>query len=384
MKTISFKDYLFSFQRGNIFSNIKLILKNIFKQIIFKTIALSFLFQKTKKFEKLNIKKIAIYVPEKSGMGDLIMSTLFFKSVRELYSKAEIVIYTKSGIMIDRLNYNQIIDIGKLRIKDQFSSINQQKFDLLLIPEKSIKGSLLFLLSNSIFKLGYLSSYSLKANFKIEALSFVPHQNHYYLKSYLLSKAIHPSVELDKILYKPDLSFFDDKIDNTSSDYVVFIPCVLWSNRSISFEDSKKIVTEVLNSRYKVYLSGGEESIQTNRALLKEFSQFQEKIVFHEKLNLKDFVNVIKNSKGVICGDSGPMHIAYGFQKPVLSFWGPTLPDLRIPSKNTLNSVVIFEKNKCQVTNCYNMEHKPFCKTCLRLENIPDFSNRIKSFLLSI
>ena len=254
MKTISFKDYLFSFQRGNIFSNIKLILKNIFKQIIFKTIALFFLLQKTKKFEKLNIKKIAIYVPEKSGMGDLIMSTLFFKSVRELYSKAEIVIYTKSGLMIDRLNYNQIIDIGKLRIKDQFSSINQQKFDLLLIPEKSIKGSLLFLLSNSIFKLGYLSSYSLKANFKIEALSFVPHQNHYYLKSYLLSKAIHPSVELDKILYKPDLSFFDDKIYNTSSDYVVFIPCVLWSNRSISFEDSKKIVRVYYeDNHYKLF-----------------------------------------------------------------------------------------------------------------------------------
>lgn len=384
MKIISFKDYCYSLRRGGLFNNVGLILIYILKQIIFKTIAIFFLFQTKKKFEVDKIKKIGIYIPESSGMGDLIMSNLFFRSVRELFASAEIIIFTKNGIVVDKLNFDKIVDIGKLSFFKQLSNLNQQKFDLLLFPEKSINGSLFFLFLNSFFKLGYLSSYCVKANFKIGGFNFIPHQNHYYLKSFLLIKAIQSHVDHNVISYKPDLSFMEEKATIFLVDYVVFIPCVSWSNRSISFEDSKIVVSEVLKSKFHIFLSGGQESLQTNQALLKEFAHMKDKILFVEKLNFIDFANVIKKSKGVICGDSGPLHIAFGFEKPVLSFWGPTFPELRVPSINAPNSVIIFEKERCHVTNCFNMEHRPFCQTCLRLENIPNFANKIKTFLLSI
>lgn len=386
MKIVTLKDYLFSLSRGNIFESIKIIFNHLLKKSTFIFLSFLFLFKTNKIFKESDISKIAIYFPVNSGLGDLIMANLFFKLVREKFPLAKILVFTKNGLFIKKSYYDELIDISHLSVIKQILIINSYKIDLLLLPEKSIKSSFLFVLCNAKYKLGYLNSYQLKANFRISSWRFIPHKHHYYLKSYYLVKVLQNDQNIDCLPYSPDLSFLNTKPLNQSLEYILFIPCTQWENRSISFDYAKLVLEELLKSRFHIFLSGGKESLFTNQKLVNLFEKNKDRIIFQEKLNLDEFVDMVRNSKAVICSDGGPMHIAYGFQIPVLSFWGPTFPELRVPdfSKSGLKSKIIFEKQNCKVTNCYNMEHKPFCKTCLRLDNISDFSEKVKTFVQAL
>ena len=384
MAVISFKDYIFSFRRGNLFENLKIVLNQLLKKILFLCCALVFKLTSNKKVDELKINKLIIYIPINSGMGDIIMSNQFFKAVREKFKNAEIIIFTSNGLMIDPLFFNSLIDIKNKSILNQLSIIRRNNADLFLLPEKSIVGSILFLLNNAKYKLGYLSCYSLDANFKINYLQFIPHLHHYYLKSYHLIKAFQSSEINEIVSYSPDLSYINFLPSKKDSDYILFIPCDKWGSRSVGIEYSKIILEEVLKSKFKIYLSGGEESKNRNIELFNFYPEFKDRIFLDTNLPLNGFIDVVHKSSAVICGDGGALNIAVSLKKPSFSYWGPTFYNKILPDKLNSKSVQIFAKENCPVESCYNMEHKPFCKKCLRLDNIPEFSNKINLFLKSI
>ena len=116
MKSISFKDYLFSLARGNIFEIAKLLLIHMCKVIVFNFFLLLFIFKINKKFDPDKISRIAIYFPVTSGIGDLIMANSFFKLLREKFPKKKIFIFSQNGIFINKLFYDELIDISAWKI----------------------------------------------------------------------------------------------------------------------------------------------------------------------------------------------------------------------------------------------------------------------------
>lgn len=383
MRIVSYKDYFFSLRRGRIFESLKLIAFNIIKVTFFDLVSVVTFFQLKKSRVDGEIKNLMIYIPASSGLGDLIMSNIFFKYLREFYPDAKITVFLKNQIFINSSYYDEVVNIGNLSLKAQLGIINKLNIDLILLPEKAVTSSIIFLLGKSKYKLGYTDSYQVKANFRIAKKRFIPNQDHYYLKSfYLLTVLKDTKIPLPS--YSTDLSFVKLPEYKFNNSYILFVPCVMWENRSISYDHAKTLVSTLIKSPYHIHLGGGLESKETNERLIKDFNLHKDKIVFHENISLLEFISVVNSSKAVICGDSGPMHIAFGLNKPVLSFWGPTFPELRIPVNKNKRSFEIFEKQNCQVKNCYNMEHKPFCKSCLRLENISQFAERVNSFVLSL
>lgn len=383
MRIITYKDYLFSLSRGSIYESLKLITFNLIKIIFFNFVAFMVFFQLKRKKNDGEIKHLMIYIPASSGLGDLIMSNMFFKYLRELYPNAKITVFLKTQIFINNSYYDDLVNISNLSTKAQLGIINKLNIDLILLPEKAVTSSIIFLFGKSKFKLGYVDSYQVKANFSIEKKKFVPNQDHYYLKSFYLLTVLK-DFKIPLPSYSADLSFVKLPEYKFNNSYILFVPCVMWENRSLSYDHSKTLVSALIKSPYHIHLGGGLESKETNQRLIKEFTSHKDKIVLHENINLLEFISIVNHSKAVICGDSGPMHIAYGLNKPVLSLWGPTFPELRIPENKNKKSIEIFEKHNCQVKNCYNMEHKPFCKSCLRLENISQFTERVNSFVLSL
>ena len=49
------------------------------------------------------------------------------------------------------------------------------------------------------------------------------------------------------------------------------------------------------------------------------------------KTTLKQLAHIIKNSKSVVAGDTGPMHLAAALQTPVVALFGPTDPERNGP-----------------------------------------------------
>jgi len=384
MSIVSFSDYFFSFKRGAILGNIKSIVLYALKSSVLNFYSFLFSFTKKRSYQISEVKKVGVYIPATAGMGDLVMSQLFFRDLRSKMPDAVIILYSRFNQIIQKSFINEVVNIQSLKLKDQLEVLNRAKFDLIIFPEKSFVGASLFVKVKCNFKVGYLNSYQVKSNFlNKDNVDFNPIKQHYFLKSYSLYKYMF-GISNETPKYIPDLKEWPTPKSNINQNYVVLIPKVQWENRSIPYNTLVLIIQEILKSDFLVILAGGDESKSTNEKLILQFACQNDKIVYKQDLLLDELSGIIRESSGVICGDSGPMHLAFGFQRPVLSFWGPTFPQLRLPEIENSRLIAVFEKEKCRVENCYNMEFKPFCKTCLRLDNISNVPEIVQKFLNSL
>ncbi len=93
--------------------------------------------------------------------------------------------------------------------------------------------------------------------------------------------------------------------------------------------------------------------------------------------------SLVEQSKGVITNDTGLMHVAAAFHKPVLSVWGNTTPDLGmypyLPGKEHLSKIMEIEDLSCRP--CSKLGHKKcpkkhfYCMQLLDEDVIAEWAN---------
>ncbi len=70
------------------------------------------------------------------------------------------------------------------------------------------------------------------------------------------------------------------------------------------------------------------------------------------KCNLLESAAIVKNAKVVLTGDTGLMHIAAAFHKPIVSIWGNTVPEFGMtpyyPKNMDLNTIVEVKNLPCR------------------------------------
>lgn len=69
-----------------------------------------------------------------------------------------------------------------------------------------------------------------------------------------------------------------------------------------------------------VWIGGKEDSMQLNHSPLH--------LDLIGKCSVHESARLVENSKAVVCGDTGMMHIAAAFKKDIITLWGCTTPDL--------------------------------------------------------
>jgi ADP-heptose len=78
------------------------------------------------------------------------------------------------------------------------------------------------------------------------------------------------------------------------------------------------------------------------------------------KFNLNQSASLIKSSSIVMTNDTGLMHIAAAFEKPVVSFWGNTIPEFGmypyLPSNDNLSFIAEIKNLRCRP--CSKIGHK--------------------------
>lgn len=78
-------------------------------------------------------------------------------------------------------------------------------------------------------------------------------------------------------------------------------------------------------------------------------------------LNLEQSASIIKMSKAVLTGDTGMMHIAAAFNKPIVSVWGNTVPEFGMYQyypKGTENKLNIMEVKGLKCRPCSKLGYK--------------------------
>lgn len=127
------------------------------------------------------------------------------------------------------------------------------------------------------------------------------------------------------------LNYFIDKKEEVNQNrlpethrngYIAFVIGAKHATKILPIEKIVKI-TNLLN--YPVILLGGPEDQSRGEEILKSGNN----LLYNAcgKFQLNESASLLQQSKAVITHDTGLMHIAAAFQKPIVSVWGNTVPD---------------------------------------------------------
>ena len=161
-----------------------------------------------------------------------------------------------------------------------------------------------------------------------------------YIIDHVVDRYFEVLKDLNVVNDNNGLDYFLNK--NTSIDFNINQNFIAWSvgGSSTHKQLSKKQILEVTNQiSHPIVLLGGVDEISLGNNLIKE-SSHQKIYNFCGNISLDQSAYLIKNSVLVLSNDTGLMHIAASFQKPIISFWGCTKPSLGFSPYMTSNKSV--------------------------------------------
>jgi len=98
-------------------------------------------------------------------------------------------------------------------------------------------------------------------------------------------------------------------------------------------------------------------------------------------LNLEQSASIIKMSKAVLTGDTGMMHIAAAFNKPIVSVWGNTVPEFGMYQyypKGSDNELNIMEVKDLKCRPCSKLGYKKCPKGHFKCMQLIDADEVVK------
>lgn len=260
-----------------------------------------------------------------SSIGDIVLTTPVIRCLKnQLGNNTEIHYLTKSKFA-NILHNNPYID-NIIELKDSLNDIlpilKNQKYDHIIDLHSSLRSSIVkFRLnrpSHSFKKLNFRKW--LLVNFKLNYMPDI-HIVDRYLKT----------VEFLNVKYDgKGLNYFygdSDKIitKNIGLDSK-YIAIAIGGNHYTKKMPVEKIISICRKVDFPIILMGGKEDKPEAENILS--SSKKENIINGcGEFTLNQSASIIDQSKAVITNDTGLMHIASAFKKPIASVWGNTVPE---------------------------------------------------------
>jgi len=261
-----------------------------------------------------------------SSIGDIVLTTPVIRCLKQQYPDANVHYLTKSAYgpllinnpHIDKLHYLQD-DIGEV-----ITVLKKEKYDHVIDLHNNLRTmrvkKALNVMSYAYPKLNIKKW--LLTNFKIDLMPDKSIVERYF-------EAVKPlGVHNDgKGLdyFMPD----HKKLANTDipmSHWAGYIGCVIGG----SYNTKKLPVAQWMAFceafPYPVILLGGSDDRDEGREIAE-----QDPVKIYNscgKFNLNESAELVKYARVIVSNDTGLMHVAAAFQKPVISLWGNTSPEM--------------------------------------------------------
>lgn len=292
-----------------------------------------------------------IFITTGGGIGDMIMFTPALRKLKELYPNCKITILTlkKTKIIMDRLPYidkvlgvERGIPFSRWRCLPDLIGQDVAIFTdwqphvlpfakLLGIPYRAGYGRpgkfmTRFLTQNLVNKVSRSTRYAADTN----ALVFSE-----ALHIDITGEMTYPDISLPtREEYKKANELLKNEGIQEGSPFVVLAPNASKNERNWTINNIERFIKQMQNVYNIPVVIVGMGDLYSNGGRL-----------FHNLLNktsIMEMVALIEKSKGVICTDSGPMHIAAALSKPVFPVFNKDLPSRWAP------------RHKCKVID-YNL-----------------------------
>jgi len=260
-----------------------------------------------------------------SSIGDIVLTTPVIRALKEQL-KCELHVLTKqkfSFITKNNPHVNKVYSFTK-NTNEIIHPLKSEKYDFVVDLQKNLRSikvrRRLGVPSSSFPKLN--KEKWLLVNFKINRLPDMHIVNRYF------EAVKHFGVKNDG----KGLEFYIPESDeiNPAKEFPElekgYIGFVIGGMHKTKMLPPGKVCEVISGLDLPVVLLGGEGDKESADFILENISS---KSVFNAcgKFSLNQSASLVKQAKLIITNDTGLMHIAAAFQKPVISIWGNTLPE---------------------------------------------------------
>ena len=259
-----------------------------------------------------------------SSIGDIVLTTPVIRCLKKQFNGDAEIHYLTKQTFIPLLEHNPYID--KLHtIVDNISEIRheliEENFDFIIDLHRNIRTlKVKRMLKAPQFSFDKINWEKwLIVNFKIDKLPNI-HIVDRYLDTLQKWNIVNDEKGLDYFIGDNDV--IEDLPEEFNNGYVAISVGAAHATKTLPKEKLKSLVKK-LNK--PVILLGGKEDI--------EKADYVSKDIIAPVLNgcgkyrINQSAYLIKNARVVISHDTGLMHIAAAFNKPIVSLWGNTIPE---------------------------------------------------------
>jgi ADP-heptose:LPS heptosyltransferase len=269
--------------------------------------------------------KVKILIIRLSSIGDIVLTSLIVRCLKNQVKNAEIHFVTKPQFA-HFLKSNPYIDkvhVLEDSFGDLFHELIPEKFDYIFDLHHNFRSARLKrrlkAKSFSVNKLNWQKM--LLIRFKINRLP-QKHVVDRYLETTSSLQIENDGKGLDYFIPEKEVFKISDLPQLFQKGFVAFVIAGTYTTKKLPVEKISEICQKI---NYPVILLGGKNEFDDGEKVL---SQSKGNVLnYAGKISLNRSASLVRDAKLVLTNDTGLMHIAAAFQKKILSFWGNTVAD---------------------------------------------------------
>ena len=285
-----------------------------------------------------------------SSIGDIILTTPVVRLLKKTFPDSEIHYLTKkqfSFLLKDNPNIDKVLELQD-DLKQTIQYLKEESYDHLVDLHNNLRTRRIkTALSAPDFTLDKLNIKKwLLVNLKINKMP-----DKHIVDRYIDTLSvfdIEPDQEgLDYFIPKKDDYIIKTEDPVFEDGYIAFVLGATYYTKQIP----EKLAVDIMNkSNLPFVLLGGNDDVEKSIRIER---QLEIPVVnLCGKINLNQSASIIEQSKIVVSSDTGLMHIAAAFNKPIVSIWGNTVPEFGMTPYLSHIDSMIFENKELKCRPC--------------------------------
>ena len=325
-----------------------------------------------------------ILIIKTGALGDIILSSVFFQTVKKNFPDADIYIITKK-IYNDMVGnypiFKKIICLSNKFILDLIKvyPLKRKKFDIIFDLNGNLRTNFLSFFIGGGKKYGFYRT-KLGKKFltnginKKDIIEKNPIDRQFLLLNYLnISPENYvkvPKIYLNETDKKKFENFkrevgFDEKYN-----WIAIHPLSSekWKTKRWGIDRFAELSDILIENGYKVVIIGDKNGVEYVNQIIKKMKYKPLNLV--GKTNFTNLCFLLSNVKILITGDSGPLHIGAALGIRTLGLYGAFLPERHCP--NLPNVSYIYKKVAC--SPCYKKKcDKMLCMKEIKVKDVLEY-----------
>ena len=329
------------------------------------------------------------------ALGDVIRCTPLAEGIKKAYPNSKLVWMTQTESLLF-LKDNKFVDEVVSYNDENVRVLQCQEFDVIINLDKDAKATSMIESFNSTDKRGYglnkfgypyplnegtIYHYEICLdNWGVKQRNKKTYQEMMFDASELKYNNEKIFVPLNESKYEKFKNNFYREYQLNTDDNLILLNTgcgKVYPHKKWTYDGYKDLIGKLLNdSKNKIILSGAKDELERNHKLLHEHNN-NNVIDTTNKYSLEEFSFLINLSKVIVTGDTMALHLAIGFEKNIITFFGPS------PYQETdlFGLGKKFVRKELDCLSCHDQFICPYDGKCMSLIKADEVFDEIKKIL---